>query len=134
MDQHPLSLKLFRKQQSKTKKLSISLKRKRLHKENLKLFIEEGCFFDLEKISIKKPFFILPKKIKKKDFKKSGFLAEKGQILIEGLFFIICILSFLLAVQFFQSLARKEIQKERLTKQNIQKTKASWYKPVQKKE
>ena len=56
-------------------------------------------------------------------------LQEKGQILLEGLFFIIFILSFLLAVQFFQQIARKEIQKERLSKQKSYKIrKAPWVK------
>ena len=60
-------------------------------------------------------------------FKKS----KKGQILIETLFVVISLLAFLLAVQFFQSSARKEIQKQRLTKGKFYKTKsfkAPWHK------
>lgn len=58
---------------------------------------------------------------------------KNGQIVIEGLFFIVCVLSFLLAVQFFQSLARKEIQKERLSRNKIHTIKkASWFKPLKK--
>ena len=61
--------------------------------------------------------------------RKFYMLLEKGQILIEGLFFIIFVLSFLLAVQFFQKKARREIQKERLSKQKFYKArKAPWLK------
>ena len=42
-------------------------------------------------------------------------ILHRGQILIEGLIFMIFILSFLLMVHLFQSLVRKEIQKQRLT-------------------
>lgn len=43
------------------------------------------------------------------------FVSVRGQVLIEGLVFMIFILSFLLTVQFFQSVAREEIQKQRLS-------------------
>ena len=57
--------------------------------------------------------------------KSKSNLSKKGQVLLEGLFFMICLLSFLLAIQFFQSLAREKIQEERLAKQNSQKIKKS---------
>lgn len=66
--------------------------------------------------------------------KLKKILQKKGQVFMEGLFFITLIFSFLLGVQFFQSLARKEIQKERLTKQKIDKpTQASWFRSIQNK-
>ena len=49
--------------------------------------------------------------------------SKNGQILVETLFVIIILLIFLSAVQFFQSVAKKEIQKQRLTKEKFYKTK-----------
>ena len=75
----------------------------------------------------KNPIFFLLNK------KKKPYLLKGGQIIIETVFFIICILSFLSAIQFFQVLSRKEIQKQRLTRQSLYKTKnlkASWYKKI----
>ena len=54
---------------------------------------------------------------------------HRGQILLEGLLFIIFVLSFLTAVQYFQFVARKEIQQKRLSKKNsLTIKKAPWVK------
>lgn len=56
---------------------------------------------------------------------------HQGQIIIETILIFTCLLMFLLAVQFFQSASRNQIQKHRLTKQTLHKTKQSktqWYK------
>ena len=60
---------------------------------------------------------------------------SKGQILLEALFFIVFVLSFLSAVRFFQSVARKNIQKERLSESQktapAEKEKAPpWLRPL----
>ena len=147
MDQHTLSLELLKKRKLKEKEHTLFLKRKRNHKEKLKYSLDDkllhysGTNKELEslrkkasykqkKLFSKNDHATALKKAKKKTNKNLGFyLGEKGQILMEGLFFIIFVLSFLLAVQFFQSLARTEIQKERLTKQKSHKTKkAPWLK------
>lgn len=107
MDQHSLSLKFFKDQRGKTNTRILFLRRKRVYKKNLNPYLNERVTL---------------------------YLSKKGQVLIEGLFVIICILFFLIAVQFFQALARREIQKERLTKQDsyrIKPLKAPWYKPTQ---
>ena len=44
---------------------------------------------------------------------------NKGQFVLEGLFFMICVLFFLISVQGFQFFAREQIQKQRLTKDNF---------------
>lgn len=80
----------------------------------------------------------LPLKVLKKNKRKwqgSGFLSNKGQFLMEGMIFGIFLLSFFISIQFFQSLARKEIQEERLAKQKKYRVKkASWFKSIQYKE
>ena len=54
---------------------------------------------------------------------------HRGQILLEGLLFIIFVLSFLTAVQYFQFVARQQIQQKRLSKKNSLKIKkAPWVK------
>ena len=137
MDQRPLSLKLFKKKQNKTKEYSLFLKRRRSYKKKFPLFLTKELIsgpklgFSTNKHQTERKKVSSQKKNKITNF----YLLEKGQILIEGLFFIICILSFFLAIQFFQSLARKEIQNERLSKQKIYKTKkAPWIKPTKYKE
>ena len=111
MDQHSLSLKFFKKNKSQSKKQSLFLKRKRIYKKRSQQHLN----------------------IKNQQWSK--FLSSQGQILMEGLFFVICILSFLSALHFFQSLARKEIQEERLIKQKSRKIKkAPWFKPTSYKE
>ena len=118
MDQSSLSLKLFKKQQSKTKEKTLLLKRKRQDKQKAVYKLKEPQPFIIKKKALL-PF-------------NSSFLtkSKKGQIIIETLFLIISLLSFLLAVQFFQSSARKEIQKQRLSKERLDKTsspKAPWH-------
>ena len=59
--------------------------------------------------------------------------ARKGQILLEALFFIVFILLFLSAVRFFQTVAQKTIQKERLSavkKLSKKQAKPSWVRPL----
>ena len=102
MDQPSLSLKLFKKQQSKTKEQTLLLKKRRKDKRKGKVYL------DID----------LPIKTK------------RGQIVIETLFVLIGLTAFLLAVQFFQSLVREEIQKQRLSKEKFYKRKppkAPWY-------
>ena len=137
MDQRPLSLKLFKKKQSKTKRYSFFLKKRRAYKKKFPLFLTKESLPSLEQEFLTNNHRVEKwKASKQKKNKISGFyLLEKGQILIEGLFFMICILSFFLAIHFFQILARKEIQKERLAKQkNYKIKKAPWLKPMQDKE
>lgn len=106
MDQPPLSLKLFKKSQSKTKEKTLFLRRrerKNKQKEKTPPFFDQKLFIKL----------------------------KKGQVLIETLFVIISLLAFLLAVQFFQSFARREIQKQRITKDSfykIKNLKSPWHK------
>ena len=121
MDQHSLSLKLFKKQQSKTKQHSLFLKIKRNYKKNLnENFILQPKSMGLKSMGLKSMGLKKTQKFLRK---------EKGQVLLEGLFFIISLISFLLAVHFFQTLAQKEIQKERMGIKKIHKAKkASWYK------
>ncbi len=62
-------------------------------------------------------------------------LLKKGQAVAEGLLFISCILSFFLLVQIFQSVARREIQKNRLAEKKASADKkAPWLRPVRKEE
>lgn len=62
------------------------------------------------------------------------FLTHQGQIFLEVLFFTVFILLFLSTVRFFQSLAQKSIQKERLSetkKLNHQEEKPSWFRQLE---
>ena len=117
MDQPSLSLKLFKKQQSKAKEKTLFLKRKRKNKK---------ASYSLKNkpspLSNKKALLLL--------HLPTYTQSKKGQVLIESLFVIISLLAFLLAVQFFQSSARKEIQKQRLAKEKAYKAKtpkAPWH-------
>ncbi|MDE0092168.1 MAG: hypothetical protein OXN83_02645 [Oligoflexia bacterium] len=56
---------------------------------------------------------------------------SKGQILIEALLVITFLLAFLMLLQGFHSTAQKQIQKERLSKQNKSKQ-APWLQPFKK--
>lgn len=56
------------------------------------------------------------KKEREEKWNKQRDPFQKGQTLLEALFSIIFIVTFLISIQTFQSLARKEIQKERLVK------------------
>ncbi len=58
----------------------------------------------------------------------------RGQILMEALIFIICTLSFLVLIQLFHSLARHEIQKERLSQQKAHKVKKARWLRIKKEE
>lgn len=114
MDQLSLSLKRFKKNREKAKKRSLFLKRGRARKKNLRKSLSERQFFYLEKAGKKRGQPLLSGKEGRR--RGGAFaLSERGQILTEGLFFIIFILAFLLSIQLFQSIAREEIQKERLT-------------------
>jgi len=63
----------------------------------------------------------------KRNYKKK--LQNKGQLLLEGLFFTIILLAFLSTIQFFQYVAEKEIQKSKLTEKKDDKIKKpSWFK------
>ena len=128
MDKHPLSLKLYG--------FGLRFPAQPLGK---------SCEF-LNKISKSNPFKKLIKRtreflnkislFKKQPSQAFSLFFNKGQVLIEGLFFMIFLLAFFLSLQFFQSLARKQIQKERLAKKlNFQKAnKAHWFKPFKLKE
>ncbi len=48
--------------------------------------------------------------------KTISLISKKGQIFLEGLFFICCLLGFLLTLNLFQQHANKEIKKHRLNK------------------
>lgn len=62
-------------------------------------------------------------------FIKGLYLSKRGQIVIEGLFFLICILFFVLSIQSLQFLVRKEIQDVRLTQKKTYKIKKNpWLK------
>ena len=56
---------------------------------------------------------------------------SKGQILIEALFIIAFLIAFLILLQAFHLTAQRQIQKERLSKQNIKKQ-APWLKSLKK--
>jgi len=57
------------------------------------------------------------------------FIKTKGQIFIESLFFIICLLGFVFTLSLFQKYASKEIHKHRLQKKSYKKhfNKGYWY-------
>lgn len=119
MDQHALSLKLFKKQRNR-KKHSFIRQKRRQAKEQKELDRKKHSFTGQKR---------RPAREQKELYRKKRFpFSKKGQVLLEALFFIVCILSFLSMIQLFQALARKEIQKERLTKQKEYKQrKAPWF-------
>lgn len=120
MDQPALSLKLFKRYRNNKKNRSLFRQRMRLRQS-----------WDKSGQQQEKNLFLSGQRMR---FRKRK-LQNEGQILIESVFFIMLICAFLAAVQFFEHLARREIQKERLTKQKLYKPKkAPWLRPTQDRE
>ena len=57
-----------------------------------------------------------------------SLMSQRGQIFIEGLFFICCLLGFILTLNLFQQYANKEINSHRLKKSyKNHSQKRKWY-------
>ena len=55
-------------------------------------------------------------------------ISKKGQVFMEGLFFICCLISFIITLNLFQKISKKEINKHRLNKTSKNKSyKGRWY-------